>query len=94
MNFDVTRLKLGVLHVRRTQFDTAFNSHNSFLPERRGLVDRFLGGPPGVERNLHDTCSITEIEKDQSTEIPGPVNPPRKRDLRPGVGRSERACLM
>jgi hypothetical protein len=93
-NFDLARCQLVVAHLRWTERDLSPDDHDAFLSERRRFLYLALRRPLRVERDLHQSGAVSEIEEDQSAEVSRAMYPTAQRDRLSRVLRAQRASLV
>src|SRR6185436_3816671 len=84
-DFDLARLHLGVSHFAWPRRDFALDHDHRLETKLAGAFDHFGRGPLRVERDLDKTRAITQVEKDDATEVPRAMDPAAQSDLAASV---------
>jgi len=74
-DLDVTGLYLWISHFGWAHRNFSDDAYDGLLPEPPGRFDHIGGCPLRVEGNLNDAGAIPKVDKNDSAEVPGSMNP-------------------
>ncbi len=80
MHFDLTGGHPGVAPDFGTDVHLSLDEHNRLGADRGGASDHLGRAPARIERELHQSGTIAEVEEDQATQVAAAMHPPAETD--------------
>jgi len=94
MHFDLPRLEVGILHIRGARHDLPFYQEDRLHPDRLRRGNRVGRRPRRADRHLHQSVSVTQVEKHDPAQVPAAMHPSAQAHRAPHVRTAQGATTM